>query len=380
MALDLSNIRNSFPIFENKTFINSCSKGALATQVQHAYEAYLKDWAELGSPWELWVDQLEEFRSLVAQLLNAHPDEIGVTTSVSASVNALASSLDFLGKRCEVVVDDFAFPTTAQIWHAQSARGAIVKHVPETNHEIPLEQYEAVISEKTALVSLTHVCYRNGVMQDVSEIIELAHQKGALVMLDSYQLLGTMPFDVNVAQPDFLVGGMLKYLLGSSGLAFIYGRKSLIPTLTPQNSGWFSQDNIFAMDIYQNTPSSSARRFESGTPPNPNVYAGIAGLKLIQDIGLDSIDAHRVDITGAIKQGAKERGFQLVTSEDPSKHGPMITIYSNDPAKLVRLVELEGVVISHRDSNLRISPHFYNTLNDVDRLLDALTSHKEMLV
>ena len=205
------NIRNKFPIFKKKAFINSCSKGALSDEVRQAYDDYLTDWQELGSPWDLWVNKLEEVRGAFATLIHAHPNEIAVTTSVSASVNAIASSIDFSGERNEVVVDDFAFPTTAQIWHAQKGRGATVVHVPEVENSIPLSFYEKAITERTKIVSLTHVCYRHGVMQDVAEIIKIAKQKGALVMVDSYQSLGTMPLNIKEIGADFLVGGTLKF-------------------------------------------------------------------------------------------------------------------------------------------------------------------------
>lgn len=375
-----ASIRDRFPIFEKRTFINSCSKGALAVEVRNAFNAYLNDWQELGSPWELWVNKLEAVRSAFATLVGARTSEIAVTTSVSDSVNAVAGSLDYSGERNRIVVDDFAFPTTAQIWHAQEARGAKVVHVPEAGNAIPLSFYENAIDDRTLLVSLTHVCYRNGVMQDVAEIIKLAHAKGAMVMLDSYQALGTMPIDVGKLKPDFLVGGMLKYLLGSSGLAFLYVRDPLNHQLMPGRSGWFSQANIFAMDIYANTPSPTARRFETGTPPNPNVYAALAGLKLIQSIGIEIIDRHRRELTGAIKEGALQRGFNLVSPVDPEKHGPMISIRSHHVELLVKWLEEEGIIVSSRDGNLRISPHIYNNQTDVDKLIDGLTLHKSLLV
>lgn len=127
-------IRSRFPIFERKTFINSCSKGALSTDVRDAYHKYLRDWQEKGAPWDLWVGKLEAVRHAFAHLINAQSDEVAITASVSASVNALASGLDFSGERNGVVVDDFAFPTTAQIWHAQAPRGAKVTHVPEVDN------------------------------------------------------------------------------------------------------------------------------------------------------------------------------------------------------------------------------------------------------
>ena len=373
-------IRRKFPIFKKKTFINSCSKGALSVEVRDAYNQYLTDWQEEGSPWELWVNKLEAVRSAFAQLVNANPNEIGVTTSVSASVNALAGALDFSGERNRVVVDDFAFPTTAQIWHAQAPRGAKVVHVPQAGNTIPLSYYENAIDDRTLLVNLTHVCYRNGVMQDVAAIIEMAHKKGALVLLDSYQALGTMPIDVKKLDVDFLVGGTLKYLLGSSGTGLIYAKQKLIPQTTPTTSGWFTQANIFAMDIYANAPSPTARRFEAGTPPNPNLYAALAGMKLIQEIGLEKIDAHRREICGAINEGALRRGFNLVTSVDPDKHGPMVSLRSHNVELLVKWLERDGVIVSSRDGNLRISPHIYNNQTDVDKLMDGLTKAKDLLV
>ena len=252
--------------------------------------------------------------------------------------------------------------------------------MPEAGNQIPLAYYEKGITPRTLLVSLTHVCYRNGVMQDLAEIIKIAKRKGALVMVDAYQSLGTMPLDIKALGAEFLVGGTLKYLLGSSGLGLLYTQDKWTGRLNPTNSGWFSQANIFAMDIYANTPSPTARRFETGTPPNPNLYAALAGIKLIQSIGLPKIDAHRREITGMIKAGALKRGFNLVSPVSPDKHGPMVSIKSNSVEALVKRLEKEDVIVSSRDGNLRISPHIYNNQADVDKLLDCLTQEKDLLV
>jgi selenocysteine lyase/cysteine desulfurase len=323
---------------------------------------------------------MEAARQAFAGLVNAQPDEVAVCTSVSAGVSALASALDFSGERNKVVVSDFEFPTIGQIWHSQEQRGAKVVHVPAAGNIIPVERFAEAIDERTKLVSITHICFRNGSRLDVPAIVELAHRKGALVLLDSYQALGTFPIDVKALQVDFLAGGTLKYLLASSGLAYLYARKELLPTLQPTTMGWFSQANIFAMDIYANTPSPTARRFEAGSPPVPNIYAGVAGIKLIQSIGLEKIEAHIREITGAIKEGAMRRGFNLVTPVDPARHGALITLRSHNVAMLVKRLEEGGIVTSSRDNNLRISPHIYNNFADVNRLMDCLTAHKELLV
>ena len=377
---DAETIRQQFPILRDKVYLNSCSQGALSNKVRDAYAAYLDDWDEKGSPWEYWVERMEAARHAFSALINALPDEVAVTTSASASVSALASALDFSGERNRIVVSDFEFPTVAQIWHAQEARGAKVVHVPAAGNTIPLQRFANAIDERTKLVSITAVCFRNGSRLDAPAIIDLAHQKGALVMLDAYQALGSYPIDVKKLKVDFLVGGVLKYLLSSAGLAYLYVRKDLLNGLRPTVTGWFAQDNIFAMDIYANNPSQTARRFESGTPPVPNIYAALAGIKQIQSAGLENIEAHIQEITGAIKEGAMRRGFNLVSPIDPRRHGALITLRSHKVDLLVNRLKESGVIVSSRDDNLRISPHFYNNLRDVDHLMDCLTHHRELLV
>lgn len=373
-------IREHFPILKKQVYLNGCSQGALSTDVRQAYDTYLDDWDEKGSPWEVWVERSDTARHAFAGLVNAEPDEVAVTTSVSASVSALASGMDFTGERNKVIITDFSFPTVAQIWHAQEQRGAKVVHIPAAGNIVPLERFADVIDERTKLVSITHVCFRNGSRLDIEAIIKLAHSKGAQVLVDSYQTLGTLPIDVKALKVDYLVGGALKYLLGSAGLAWLYVRKEHIAHLHPTSMGWFSQANIFAMDIYANTPSPSARRFESGTPPVPSIYAAVAGVKLIRSIGLQRIEAHLREITGAIKEGAMRRGFNLVSPADPRKHGALITLRSHKVDLLVKRLEDDNIITSSRNDYLRISPHIYNDMSDVDKLMDCLSKHNELIV
>src|SRR5256886_9720790 len=168
--------RHRFPIFEHQVYINSCSQGALSDAVRAAYEQYLADWDEKGAPWEYWVERQEAARAAFAGLVNADPDEVAVTTSLSAGVSALASGLRF-ARRSKVVLTDWEFPTIGQIWHAQEARGARVQRVPAApDGTIPLENFDRAIDDDTLLVSITHVCYRNVAMVDVPKVVELAHE------------------------------------------------------------------------------------------------------------------------------------------------------------------------------------------------------------
>src|SRR4051812_666762 len=371
--------RNRFPIFEQRVYINSCSQGALSDAVRGSYEQYLADWDEYGAPWEYWVERAEAARSAFAGLVNAEPDEVAVTTSLSAGVSALASGLRFAG-RSKVLLTDWEFPTIGQIWHAQEARGARVSHVYAADDgTIPLEHFDREIDEDTLLVSITQVCYRNGAMIDVPSVVELAHERGALVLLDSFQAIGSLPVDVRELGVDFLGAGVLKYLLGSAGLGFFYCRRDLVERVWPTQTGWFADENIFAMDHTDYSPAPTASRFQSGTPPIPAIYAGIAGIELMQEIGIAATREHVSGLNAHFVAGLDELGAKLATPRDADRRGALICVRSTDSKALVGALDAEGNVTSDRDGNLRVSAHCYNTVEDVDAVLDALRRHRELL-
>ena len=373
-------IRHRFPIFDRLVYINSCSQGALSDAVREAYARYLADWDEHGAPWEYWVEQLEAARRSVAGLINASEDEVAVTTSVSAGVSALASGLGFETGRDKVVVSDFEFPTIGQIWHAQERRGARVVHVPaEPDATIPLERFDAAIDEETALVSVTHVCFRNGSRIDVAGVTELAHERGALVLLDAYQSVGSIPVDVRALECDFLAAGVLKYLLGSAGLGFLYCRRDLVEQIQPTATGWFADRNIFEMDIHDYSPAPTARRFEAGTPPIPAIYAGIAGIELMQEIGIEETEAHVRELNELLLSGLDELGARVVTPRAAEQRAALVCVASSDVDQLVGALAEGGVVTSSRDDNLRISAHSYNTAEDVTTVLGLLARNRSLL-
>ncbi len=348
--------------------------------MRDAYARYLADWDEHGAPWEYWVGQLEAARRSVSGLINAAEDEVAITTSVSAGVSALASGLRFDNGRDKVVLSDFEFPTIGQIWHAQERRGARIVHVPpEPDATIPLERFEEAIDEQTALVSITHVCFRNGSRLDLGEVIELAHERGALVLLDAYQSVGSIPVDIRALDCDFLAAGVLKYLLGSAGLAFFYCRRDLVEQIDPTATGWFADRNIFEMDIHDYSPAPTARRFEAGTPPIPAIYAGIAGIELMQEIGIEETEAHVRELNAILLAGLDELGAQVVTPRAPERRGALVCVASSDVDRLVTELGAGGVVTSSRDASLRISAHCYNTAEDMSTVLDLLTKNRSLL-
>ena len=313
-----SAVRRDFGIFDHAVYLNSCSQGALSGRVRDAYGAYLRDWETEGSPWEYWVERMETMRGAFARLVGATADEVAVTTSASAAVSALASGLRFDAGRDKVVITDFEFPTIGQIWHAQ-------------------------------------------------------------VLVDASQAVGAIPIDVRALGADYLVGGTLKYLLGSAGLAFLYCRADLVGGIVPTTTGWFADADIFAMDISDYSPHPSARRFDAGTPPVPNIYAGIAGVGLVSELGVPTIAAHVQGLNDQLIAGVDDLGGVVVTPRDPALRGPLIAIAATEATILVDTLAAAGLLTSERDNNLRVSPHAYNTTADIDALLSALARHRHLL-
>jgi len=370
-------IRSRFNIFKHKIYLNSCSQGPLSDAVQAGLEDFMASWHEQGSPWELWVNQYEAARTAFAQFIHASPDEVAIVTSVSAGINGVASALNF-HQRKKVVMGEFEFPTMGHVWLGQRVRGAEVQFVRAEGNRIPAANYEKMVDRNTLIVPLTHVCFKNGFRSEVNAVTQIAHRCGALVMLDDYQDCGTRPIDVKALDVDFFVTGTLKYLLGPPGLAFMYVRKELISSLVPTVTGWFAQANPFAYDPKLFDLSPTARRFESGSPSVPNVYAALPGFQLLQEIGLENVAGHIKRLAQSLLSCANDLGIRAKTPADSA--GPLVVLQCKDSTSLVQKFAESNIVASNRHDGLRISFHVYNTLDDVKAVVEVLKKNIDLMV
>ena len=373
-------VRAEFPIFESATYLNSCSQGALSHSVREAVEGWLAGWDENGAEWDFWVERNEAFRAAVARLLHAEADDVAVTTSVSQGVSGLVSALDLRGERNRIVISEYEFPTIGQIAHAQELRGAEVVHVlPDADGSIPAERFTEAIDERTALVCCTTLSYRSGHRHDVAAIAEAAHAAGAIVLADSYQACGAVELDVRSLGADVVTGGTVKYLLGTAGLGFMWVTPEVREALVPTQTGWFADEDIFAMSIADYSPHASARRFDAGTPPVPSLYAGVAGISLVEEAGVPAIEAHVAGLVDRLLDGLETLGATVVTPRDPRRRGPLVCVRARDVAELVEALAADRIVVSSREDKLRVALHLYNVDADVDTLLEALARNRALL-
>jgi selenocysteine lyase/cysteine desulfurase len=370
-------LRSHFPILRDKTYLYNCSQGALSDAVEAALAEYARSWRTSLDPWREWAPVWEELRAAFAHFIHAEPDEVALVTSASAGINPIANALSF-GQRNRVVMGEFEFPTMGHIWLAQQPRGAEVQFLPGVDQTLPLESYDRAIDHRTSIVPVTQVSYVNGFRADVAGIARIAHQRGALVLLDGYQDCGTRPLDVKALDVDFFVTGTLKYLLGPPGLAFLYVRREIIESLTPTITSWMAQRNAFAFDTQVLDPSPTARRFDGGTPAVPNIYMARAALALLTKVGFHNVASQVERLTRAFLEGTRTLRIACKTPADSV--GPLVVLRSNDAPTLVSRLAERDIAVSARRDGVRFAFHVYNAIEDVHAALEALESDLDLLV
>ena len=373
-TFDLGAWRSEIPILESYIPLNNCSHAPQTRATLAAAEEYLSSWNRDGMNWEVWMAEVEAARAAFARLINASPDEVAVTTSVSAATASIASALDFTGSRNRIVASGAEFPTVGHVFLSHCKYGAEVEWVRVSEGIIDAAAFEPMIDEKTALVSACHAYYQNGFKLDIEAIGEIARGNGALMYVDAYQTLGTCPIDVKKLDVDLLSCGSQKYLMGVPGIAFLYVRHDLIESLRPAVTGWFGRRNPFAFEAQRLDWSSTARRFDTGTPPVFNVYVARAGMEMIESLGPAAIHDWTQALSTRLMAGGLERGLTVHGVQDVTKKTPSTAfVCTGDTHSVEVRLRAKGILSSARGPVIRLAPHFYNTLDEMDTALDALT-------
>jgi len=336
---------------------------------------FLDSWRDQGNPWEnQWMPTALECTRKFAALVCAPEASIGLTSSVSAALGSVLSGLD-LSTRRKVVTSALDFPTLPDILlaYAQSA-GVQVEVLPEECGDVPLEAYARAIDTRTALVCISTASYATGTRLPVADVVQLAHARGALCLVDAYQTLGAMHLDVGILQADFVVSGALKYLLGVSGLGFIYVAPGIAETLEPRDIGWMAAADPFGTNFQAFEYAAGGARFQGGTFNIPGCYAARAALSLLLDIGSAQIEARVLDLTRRFADGLVELGVQPRGPRQDGKRGPMVAVPVSGDAHALqeRLRRDERIITAARGQALRFAFHGYNDSTDVEACLEVV--------
>ena len=377
---DLSSYRDEFPILSERTYLISASLGPLSLRARRAAEEHLDLWGRLG-PEELWFDhgmpRLQKCRESFARLIGADSDEIAIVPSVSAGLSSLATCFDMTA-RSKVILSTMDFPTNHYVWRAQERRGAKLDIIDSADGiSITAEQVLARIDDQTLMVNTNRVLFESNWIMDMPVIVEGAHAGGAFVLIDDFHGSGIVPINVHEMNVDFLLSGALKWLLGGQGLAFLYCRRDLIEKLDPMVVGWFGTENPFDFDRSSLRLRKDARRFETGTYALPQAWTAAAGLEIILEVGVERIRQRNQELTGRIIEHADDMGLEVLSPRDDARRGGLVRLRAPGgragAESLLHALFERDVVLDSRGDALRISPHFFNNEEDVDRCFDEMS-------
>jgi kynureninase len=377
--------REEFPTLAKKTYLINNSLGAMPRAVRDSLKEYADTWERDGvEAWDEWLPMVTKTGDLIGKIIHAQPGTVVMHQNVSTLTAILASAMDFKPGKNKVVYDELNFPSVHYVWKETERRGAAVELVKsEDGMTVPLEKLVAAIDSSTIAVPISHVLFRSSSIQDVKPIVEKAHQVGAVVILDTYQSVGAVPLDVQALDVDFVVGGSVKWLCGGAGAAYLYANPKRAMAMEPVNCGWFSHAAPFAFEMGRIRYAEDVHRFMGGSPSVPALYSARSGYKIIAEVGVAAIREKSMRQTERLIQGALSRGLTVNSPRDAKTRGGTVVVdFPGSEAASEELLRRE-FIIDHRPPStsvlgtplkggIRISPHFYNSDEECDAILDEI--------
>ena len=384
---DLLIYRGEFALLARSTYLNTCSLGAMSDRSRAHLERFLGQWDRLGARawYRHWLGEAAALRDDYGALLGVPGSEIALAPNVSAALATIASATDPLGRgdaqrrrlrRTRVITTALDFPTVGHQWLARAPLGVEVVTLPSPDGlTVPLEAFEAAIDERTALVATSHVYFTTGAIQDLAGLASIAHDRGALLVVDAYQATGLLPTQLGVADgPDAYVSGTLKWLFGGPGNAFLWVRPELWDRLTPTTTGWFSSARQFAFDGTTLEFAPDARRYELGTPAMPSTFIARGGLEVVREIGVERLHERTIDLGALAIALADAAGLRVRAVRDDLRRGGIVAVEVAEPKPVVDGLAERGIIVDYRPGIVRLSPAFYNTEDEVRAVVEGLAA------
>ena len=337
---------------------------------------YADAWATRGvRAWaEGWWDMPVTVGDEVARIIGADPGTVVMHQNVSICQSLVLSCLEPTPQRNKIVYSELNFPSVMYVYEAHARDGKLQIEIVKSDDGItvPLERMLAAIDETTLLVPFSHVLFKSAFLQDAKAIIDRAHEAGAMVVLDTYQSAGTIPFSVKDLNADFATGGSVKWLCGGPGAGYLYVRPDLQSELEPKTTGWMAHEAPFAFET-QLKYASNISRFLHGSPAIPALYAAQSGYRIINEIGVDKIRKKSMRQTSYLIELAEEAGLRVTSPKDARQRAGTVTIAHEHAAAIAKeLIRREFIIDYRPGAGIRISPHFYTTDNELELVIEEM--------
>jgi cysteine desulfurase/selenocysteine lyase len=379
-------VRQQIPLLKGNVYLDSAGAGAPPLSVHAAMQSFLDEWRDYGEKWEAWLLEIVKTRELFSRLVNASLDEVACIPNVSSGLGAIASALP-LKKGLNVVVSELNFPTNVYLWHALKQKGLIseVRLLKAKNGEVPLADYEKAIDDRTAAVSVDYVSWINGSKENIPAVARVAHSHGALMVVDAFHAVGVFPVDVRELGVDVLTCGTYKWLLGPHGTAFLYVNHESLKQLEPSVIGWHGiSDSVVArvrskqetferpFDISNVRAADDATRFECGTWSVITVVGTQAALEFALKYTPEERGPLVEHLNRRLVDGLQSKGKKVTSPLEAGRRSGIVTFRAEDATQVSKKLLEEHIVVAPRANTLRVSPHFYNTDDEVDTFLSRI--------
>jgi len=378
---DLLKWRSQFPILDKAVYLISHSLGAMPKGTYEKLHDYADVWATRGvRAWaEGWWNMPLTVGDQVGKIIGAAPGTVAMHQNVSICQSLILSCFEPSPTRNKIVYSELNFPSVMYVYEAHARNGQLRIETVKSDDgiTIALERMLAAIDDTTLLVPISHVLFKSAFLQDARAIIKRAHAVGAMVVLDTYQSAGTLPFSVTELDTDFATGGSVKWLCGGPGAGYLYVRPDLQEKLEPKTTGWMAHDEPFAFETEMRYASGIAR-FLHGSPAIPALYAAQSGYDIINEIGVERIREKNIRQSNYLIALAEEAGFRVTSPKDSSQRGGTITISHDHAAAIAReLVRREFIIDYRPGAGIRISPHFYTSDEELELVIKELKKISE---
>ena len=373
---DLLKWRLEFPILGKTVYLISHSLGAMPRETFTLLTEYAETWATRGvRAWaEGWWDMPVTTGNEVARIIGADPDTVVMHQNVSICQSLILSCFEPTPKRNKIVYSELNFPSVMYVYEAHARGGKLRIETVKSDDGItvPLDRFLEAIDEETLLVPFSHVLFKSGFLQNAKAITERAHEVGARVVLDCYQSAGTVPFSVKDLNVDFATGGSVKWLCGGPGAGYLYVRPDLHDQLEPKTTGWMAHEQPFAFDT-ELQYATGIRRFLHGSPAIPALYAAHSGYHIINKVGVENIRQKSMRQTERLIELAEEAGFVVTSPKNAADRGGTITVGHPDAGAITNELIKREIIVDYRPgAGIRISPHFYNTDEEMEIVINEM--------
>jgi cysteine desulfurase/selenocysteine lyase len=369
---DIEKIREQFPITKSKVFLNHAAMSPPPKPVADAVRKCTDDFSNFGETSIEWTDL---GKPVFAKLIGAKPEEIALVENTSMGLNIAANVLHY-PHDAKIVTTDLEYPSVVYPWLRKSL-GAKVHYVKNINGKILLEDVEKAVDDKTVAVAISHVEYANGFRNDLRAIGKIAHEHGAYLIVDAIQSAGAIPVDVRRDDVDFLTTACYKWLLSPPGAGYLYVKEELIEKSEPSFVGWASvKPEVFETtdfwDIWNLQLSETASRFEVGSPSILSLLGAREAMKILINFGIENVENRILKLTSRLIRSIKDLGLNLQTPEEPRYRSGIVNFKIDKAKEVTQTLNRKGIVVSARANGIRVSPHFYNTEEEIDKLTEEM--------